>query len=660
MAFRSGTSELSTMSSDPIDQALFGYADGHRQIASSVRLPPKDLYLLSSASDLASGARLSDDESYLTGLPLPESRKYALFRTWPAPEMPRPGCVWSHTILLDSRTVALISSFSELLSVFRRPVGRETLHYDEPLDLAPSPSAEPTHIGLILPIIDGYYSGRSVTLSSEESPNEIERSILAVWSQQWPRQRMVFSFCTANLNERRRSESSEYDVQVAASNEVAPLQWQSWVTFGAMDAAQNKVTPLRRFLWRYGRDLSASRRHYKMLVDLFEQTADADQIPADLASTIFQSLPEPSDGAVLKRDVLGIGPSSPRLIAPISVVHFLQLLTSESLPETPTPAQVERRLGELTSQEIGRVARYYAAHKEELSSWKPLILNAIVLLADKSTITSEYPSEILVDLLVAREDLIDSETLRPLKNDDLARLLREDAPSRVIDSVIMEMLGRDMGEAQDRAISVWPTTAFRLAVEAFVASRLNNSWLSSFASHGANILAGPWLDLLHSTSQLAATFAMLRYPRTLAKTSGELALCLSGLNDDVQGIERSNMQAVLLRAAIDEGSAQSWRLVLIVLPELRAVILQGGLPNIAQKILTDDLPSFYSAGYWDLNKRILLSLSKLFRVAPDEYVLNRLSLSPLELQMVVYGEEYSTRHALSAFLELFLGRSGSS
>jgi Double-GTPase 1 len=72
LAGRPGVAGLSTPARDSIDQALFGYADGHRQIASSVRLPPKDLYLLSSASDLASGARLGEGDSYLSGLPLPE------------------------------------------------------------------------------------------------------------------------------------------------------------------------------------------------------------------------------------------------------------------------------------------------------------------------------------------------------------------------------------------------------------------------------------------------------------------------------------------------------------------------------------------------------------------------------------------------------------
>ena len=72
-------------------------------------------YLLSTASDLASGTRLGENDSYLTGLPLPKSRRYAFFRTWAAPEMPRPGCVWSHVLLLDPRAIASLSAFSELL-----------------------------------------------------------------------------------------------------------------------------------------------------------------------------------------------------------------------------------------------------------------------------------------------------------------------------------------------------------------------------------------------------------------------------------------------------------------------------------------------------------------------------------------------------------------
>ncbi len=65
-----------------IDQAVFGYSNGHRELASSVSLSPVDTYELAAASDLAPGAQLGVEESYLTGLTLPDSKLYALIRTW--------------------------------------------------------------------------------------------------------------------------------------------------------------------------------------------------------------------------------------------------------------------------------------------------------------------------------------------------------------------------------------------------------------------------------------------------------------------------------------------------------------------------------------------------------------------------------------------------
>ena len=89
---------------------------------------------------------------------------------------------------------------------------------------------------------------------------------------------------------------------------------EKWVSFAAEDTALNKVTPLRRFLWRYGRDIANSRRQFRMIVNLYLSSEGVDSISVDTALDAFQSLPDPSDGAVLKRDILGIGPSSPRLI----------------------------------------------------------------------------------------------------------------------------------------------------------------------------------------------------------------------------------------------------------------------------------------------------------------------------------------------------------
>ena len=50
-----------------------------------------------------------DPQGYLTGFPLGEEGAYALIRTWPAPEVERPGSVWSHVLLIDFSELARVT-----------------------------------------------------------------------------------------------------------------------------------------------------------------------------------------------------------------------------------------------------------------------------------------------------------------------------------------------------------------------------------------------------------------------------------------------------------------------------------------------------------------------------------------------------------------------
>ncbi|WFU23630.1 hypothetical protein QA649_37405 [Bradyrhizobium sp. CB1717] len=635
-----------------LDQALFGYADGHRQIASSLRLPPKDLYLLSIATDLAGGARLGDDESYLSGLPLPESRRYAVFRTWAAPEMPRPGCVWSHVVLLGQKTTASLAAFSTLLPLFRRPDRSRTDEYGEPLGPIDIGSGKAAAVSPIAEIIETYYAGKRVVLPPSGSAADLEEAVLAVWSQQWPRLRATYSFCTAAVKEHRGVDASDYDVQVASPAEPRSGGFADWVAFAASDAAQNRVTPLRRFLWRYGRDISNSRRSYRMLVELFEGWGDADEMPMEAAAEVFESLVDPAEGAILKRDVMGLGTTSPRLIASIPATDFLRLMTSESLPEAPTDAQVARRLAGLKPSQVGVVARLYDLNRESLSPWKETILDAVVEHVDRSTILSDFPESMFDHVLLAREDLVDADTLSKVGNDALLGFPRDSEAPVASRYVLPELLRRNMGDAENRIIAENPDVVFRHATGAYARGSLEGSWLQSFPSFAETILKGSWLDRATSTSELAAALAILRYPRWLSKSSEEISRRLAEMNDDAQGPDRLNMQAALLRAAIDESSSQSWRLIVQVLPQLRPSIVRGQLPASAHAFLKDDLPHFYSAGYWDLDRRILLSLQNLYGRVPNPSALDLLSLSQAD-RKIVLNEEFIPRNPFSKLWDIF-------
>lgn len=52
--------------------------------------------------DLSGPAFRTGFESYLTGYPLKTFGLYCFARTWFALELPRPGCVWTHTLIIKN------------------------------------------------------------------------------------------------------------------------------------------------------------------------------------------------------------------------------------------------------------------------------------------------------------------------------------------------------------------------------------------------------------------------------------------------------------------------------------------------------------------------------------------------------------------------------
>ena len=104
-----------------IEQMLHGYDNGHRLLAGSV--------LLKNSMDMDTIAIMSDwseyvdgnDSSYLTAYPLKESNYYIVAKTWYADEMKRPGCVWTHSLLIPIDSLNGIDDFNRLRELFVRP-----------------------------------------------------------------------------------------------------------------------------------------------------------------------------------------------------------------------------------------------------------------------------------------------------------------------------------------------------------------------------------------------------------------------------------------------------------------------------------------------------------------------------------------------------------
>ncbi len=314
-----------------VQQALFGYREGHNLVAASVALSPRVRHFLATITD---GSGPETDEGFevaYTGLPVPETDYYALFCTWPAPEMTRPGCVWSHVLLLDLADLSQIPDLSVLRKLCLRPsVPPQLAAYEQPLtlfapDAAPGlePPEEQHRATILLAALYGQPESGIVVL--DEKGCLWEATVFGLWSQQWPRLRRTFAFSTGSLGDRRLA-GVAFDLQVAPlssqrfwgrggpptvvlefSSKAPPSPPPPWVRTVLEDLRAGSAGSLRKFLFIYGSDVEAPRLAFARLVECFvEPEPGEDDDPAGRLAQLATAFPQPAEALSLKRDKLAV------------------------------------------------------------------------------------------------------------------------------------------------------------------------------------------------------------------------------------------------------------------------------------------------------------------------------------------------------------------
>jgi hypothetical protein len=221
-------------------------------------------------SDASGPAADIDEEGYLTGYPLSDSGYYALARTWPAPEMSRPGCVWTHTILIEFSDIPGLASAAGLLDLFRRP-RRDGRSYRAELPYAPGPEryASLREDAARRILFTVYSNPTKPVVSSSLGQRERDELVLAIWDQQWPRLKRTFRFCTLSFAD-RSSAANAFDIQFLPSSGRLPrAQFRAavdadrqefaaaeWLDNAVLDLREGASGSLRRFLRAAGSDVS--------------------------------------------------------------------------------------------------------------------------------------------------------------------------------------------------------------------------------------------------------------------------------------------------------------------------------------------------------------------------------------------------------------------
>lgn len=224
---------MSDVSDIVVHQMVHGYAEGHREVSSSLRLKTRDSRTVAVLSDISSPGLRIPEAGYLTGYPLAESSLYVLARTWSAPEISRPGAVWTHSLLFQFADLPAIGEAQQILGLFRRPNSEHSgtdINYRIPLSFERPSRADPAESWQwredpfadrwARAALDALYGTPTEQVFSAVGSNLlpfVERVVLAIWLQQWPRLRRNFRFCTHAASDRQ--ERVQFDLQVFPDTE---------------------------------------------------------------------------------------------------------------------------------------------------------------------------------------------------------------------------------------------------------------------------------------------------------------------------------------------------------------------------------------------------------------------------------------------------------
>lgn len=606
-----------------VDQCLFGYEDGHRLLASSIPLGDESSTLIE-MSDLAPGTVFSRSDGYWTGVPAPKIGRYALMRTWPAPEMPRPGCVWTHALLIEPPLFEVVRDLTAFIRLAKRPNGiSDRDRYRAPLNFVPAAVGDPSLSSvmssrIVRAMLSILYSSNINTVGVT-APGEADSALFAVWSQQWPRLRRNFRFQTAVTRESRTSSAASLDIALRLESGDLTIEEAldaDWIEAGAADAEDRLGGALRSFLWRYGNDVRRQRGSFRPLVEVkILHDVSGDDAGPRLLQLVTESFNDLNDAARLKQDAVD-GLIVPR--AQLEILWFVLAHGGEKVFPLPSAAGVERlaSLWPERPQDLLQLAERTADAETTLGKAIFETVTGAVPIDEFWKLTSGYP-RVRERMVASRPDLLSSNAVQELDNSALARLLELVPPGAPIGAdLIPGLLSRDDVRLAEVAIDRFPMIVASEVISAADGQTLSvgRAWLICLVRRPA-LLLDPKVTsrVSRSTSlfDLADALGWLSPSVVSAGTEPWIA-ALAGITNDLPDDKRETMETFFVALALRAGGEGGRVLLEQFFETVHGKILNSRLPWRARDILDPCLPEIGWLRSWDFALRLRLAVATAY------------------------------------------------
>jgi len=608
-----------------LEQCLFGYEDGHRLLASTIPLE-SEAAALTELSDLAPGTVFGQSEGYWTGIPAPGIGRYALMRTWPAPEMPRPGCVWTHAILLEPDVLQSIGDLRVLRSFLVRPNGTsdrdryyETLERRLPLSVGVEDQQE-IDPALVFALLKALYTANNTPVVVAE-PGALDAPLFAIWSQQWPRLRRNMRFQTATTREPRSHGGARFDVTATLMNfserEAAVGQPQgSWLNAAATDAREQKESDLRRFLWSYGADVRRQRGSFQPLVEI-KQLHDA--APSGAGSRVLEivtsSFPDPDDASLLKQRLVD-GELVPS--AQLEVLWYVVAQDGKGILPLPT------------NKGVGRLADLWPQRPDDLLhladhiAYADDVLGKALFAAITSAVPVEHFWQLTEPYLRVRERMVETRPelladagAEQLDNDTMLQMLRlVPAHSAVIAAILLQLLRRDDAALAIEAFMRFPseTAAVVVAAEDGGAVKIGRAWTEELIRRPRVLLEPSVMKGIRRASLLYEVADALGWlkPEVVAAGCDPWIAALVDVRNDIPDEKSDTLRCFLVALAIAANGDGGLWLLEKYFDRVHDQELRSRLPWRARNILSPVLAEVSWGKGWDYGLRLRLAVAAAF------------------------------------------------
>ncbi|WP_146610193.1 hypothetical protein [Rhodobium orientis] len=613
---------------------LFGYDRGHRLLASSRGVPKTLASKILGDTDWDSRVPTKVD-GYLSARPVRDEKSYVVLKTWRAPEMPRPGCVWTHVLVLSEADLSRISDLKVLAAFIKRPdrtddftfyrneVDVETPHCDELLDEVDE--------RLVRRLVELVYAGIYNAGQIERFDN-LEHAMLALWSQQWPALRRRFSFRTAPLSPAKQSRRSGYEVELADTIPSLDLNRKEWwnniAYLVSRDIVNGGTTPFRRFLWRYGADTSGEKEDLLFLARIYQMLSvawDGSTNAAALITEIGKTFPEYQSAQLLKSDLTQLTDADYSLLPKFDQLDVaLGIQSSRHASSFPSLGRVRQdTITQWLTNRRTELAKLLTTLRNDQSDFAASVFEHVATAKDQAFMWQllEVSEKAFIRCVSSSPTFLDDDRIGNISDEGLVQIFETAQPknAKPLKTLVPRLLSRSNTELISAVYSAAPKLVTAAVVDKLADELVKNWSHSSVQMNWIECVKGNSKEIVYFVAKSVETRAQLLVCRQLLSTDARKVPLhvwssrLDHIKGDLPLSHHLDFQVFLLIQALITPDETAPVIVQDTFDDVYKALSGNRLRYRTESQLAEHLPSIGWLQNWDKCLRLQIAIVRIYK-----------------------------------------------